>query len=144
MLFPNYTHNFIIKRESDPINLIFYNTSCKQVVDELKWDGNTFWWSHSIKINGKWAHQTAQKVDGPIQNRDHLRIWKYGTNQCLANAHHEVIRFFKHHVTSHETAEKKIAEHFEKSGWEVDRDSLDLKNYQEKHFNNGLATEIKR
>ena len=142
-MFPSYTHD-VLRRESDPINLIFDNATCEKVIGELKWSGRTFWWDHTIKIGNKFVRQTAQKVNGPLCNRYHLRIWEYGPSQCVANAHHEKLSWVRHVVTSHEMAKEKIAGHFLGKSWTVMKNAHNLDNFEGEDFSNGMATEIRR
>lgn len=154
MSIPQYTWNKPRKgRKKDPINLVFTNTSFKQVIEYFNSQGwgfrNKFFDLASdqfIPEESPRNKQDTHRMDGPVWDRNHVRIWIHGKNKLVASAHYETITLSEGHQVHHfEGAEEKIADAFLKSSeWKVKKNHINLNNKMYKKYNNGKATQIKK
>lgn len=152
MSLPDYTWDKpVAGKKMDPINLVFSNTDLTGVLAHLDNQG----WHYRGRLrdpasdqyipkNHTRRIQDAHRMDGPVWERYHMRIWKY-QGQFVANSHYETLRHSGHKVHHFEGAEEKVADNFSTSGpWTVIRDKRDLQNREIERYNNGYATEISR
>ena len=150
-----WTHND--KNEmKDPINLEFRNCdlpTIRQVLQSDGWDsplsfaGMPIAEDQYLHISNKKAKQDDQVCRPPrrITRRFHVRFWQV-QGRVVASAHEDIFTPLGGHAPlSFEKGEKEVAETFVRaSGWSVEFDGEDLKNFLQKPANNGFATVIRR
>ena len=134
---------------SDPVNLLFINTSLTAVCAALL---SANWKSPealagSLYLDPICSHQQDKQLTFPpsiVWRRFHIRLWQHG-NDVVGSAHYETLRSFCRHEVHHfEGAEDKVSDIFEKSGWKVSRKSRILQNPEFERYNDGFCTEIGR
>ena len=139
--------NVVFCRRSDPVNLIFRQTSSIEAdatfinagwCNPRPFAHDQFLESNCTKKqDSQWAHTRF------LWRRFHVRLWSHGSD-LVGSAHYETLRFRGHEVHHFEGGEEKVADDFSDRGWQVTRRKHALNNRELVRYNDGFATEIQR